>query len=424
MSWRGRDVVVAALPRGGVPVAYEVALSLDAPLEILVVRKIGAPHQPEVAMGAVGEDGVVLVNHDVVRAVGVDRQRFDDAERRERDELVRRVELYRGSRPPSDLRGRTVLLVDDGVATGATARVAARVARARGATSVVLVTPVVAADALAALREDVDEVIAIIVARGSFAVGQWYQKFDQTTDEEVLDDLGRAARRVATARDGDVPWTGPTEVVEVVTPRVRLEGVLTVPDGARTLVLVTYVGGARDEARDLAVTESLNRRGHATLLLDLLIESEENDGAAVDLDVLTRRLEDATTWVVRHGAEGVVFGYLGVGTGAVAALRAAAGDSSPVAAVVSVEGRIDLVDESTVARLRVPTLLVVGGDDPFAMTLAAALRRRLVCESRLVGVEGVSHLFSEPRAIEEATRLAGDWFDVYLARGDAPARVT
>ncbi len=209
-SWRGRGVVVAALPRGGVPVAYDVALSLGVPLEILVVRKIGVPHQPEVAMGAVGEDGVVLVNHDVVRALGVDRERFDEAQSHARDELERRVELYRGGRPPADLRGRTVLLVDDGVATGASARVAARVARARGATSVVLATPVVAGDAVASLREDVDEVIATIVARGTFAVGQWYQQFDQVTDEEVLDDLGRAARRFVSL-DDEAPWTGARE---------------------------------------------------------------------------------------------------------------------------------------------------------------------------------------------------------------------
>ncbi|MGC8510024.1 MAG: phosphoribosyltransferase family protein [Acidimicrobiales bacterium] len=413
-SWRGRDVVVAALPRGGVPVAYEVALSLGAPLEILVVRKIGVPHQPEVAMGALGEDGVVLVHHDVVRAAGVDRERFDDVERRERDELARRVELYRGSRPPADLRGRTVLLVDDGVATGATARVAARVARARGAIAVVLVTPVVAADAVASLREDIDEVIAVIVARGPFAVGQWYQRFDQTTDEEVLDDLGRAARRFARPRD-DEPWTGPTEVVDIVTSTARLEGHLSVPDAARTVVLVAHTG-AHEALRDLQVTESLNRRGHATLLLDLLVGDEARDRTAVDAELLARRLVEATTWVGHRVGDDVALGYLGAGVGAAAALRAAAGVPPPVAAVVSLGGRVDLAGDHALERLRVPTLLIVGGDDPFAVTLTSAVRRRLTCENRVVIVPGATHLFSEPGAMEQAAELAGDWFDATLSR--------
>jgi putative phosphoribosyl transferase len=411
-SWRGRDVVVVALPRGGVPVAYEVALSLGAPLEILVVRKIGVPHQPEVAMGALGEDGVVLVDHDVVRAAGVDRERFDDVVRRERDELVRRVDLYRGSRPPADLLGRTVLRVDDGGATGASARVAARVARVRGATAVVLATPVVAADALASVREDVDEVIAVIIAHGPFAVGQWYQHFDQTTDEEVLDDLGRAARRFASPREDEAPWTGPTEVVAITTSTGRLEGHLSVPDAARTLVLVADAGG-HEASRDPQLTESLNRRGHATLRVGLLVDDRAREGTA-DIDLLARRLAEATAWCERRVGVDVALGYLGAGIGAAAALRAAAGVPPPVAAVVSLGGRVDLAGDNALARLRVPTLLIVGGDDPFAMTLTSAVRRRLAGESRLVSVPGATHLFSESGALEQATQLAGDWFDDYL----------
>ncbi len=418
-SWRGRGVVVAALPRGGVPVAYDVALSLGVPLEILVVRKIGVPHQPEVAMGAVGEDGVVLVNHDVVRALGVDRERFDEAQSHARDELERRVELYRGGRPPADLRGRTVLLVDDGVATGASARVAARVARARGATSVVLATPVVAGDAVASLREDVDEVIATIVARGTFAVGQWYQQFDQVTDEEVLDDLGRAVRRFVSL-DDEAPWTGARERVDIPTSSVRLAGDLSVPEGAGTLVLVARVGGGHETSRDLQVTEFLSRRGHATLLLDLLVEGEAGDRAAVDGGLLAQRLGEATAWVAHRMGDDVTLGYLGSGAAAAAALRAAAAAPPPVAAVVSLGGRVDLVDDDAVARLVVPTLVIVGGDDPFAVTLASALRGRLICENRLVIVPGATHQFSELGVMEQATHLAADWFDVHLAR---PRRV-
>ncbi|MDF2575686.1 MAG: hypothetical protein K0S05_2598 [Agromyces sp.] len=186
--------VVLGLPRGGVPVAAELARALDAPLDVLVVRKLGLPHQPEVAMGAIGERGARVLNNDVLRSSGVSDAQLAAVERRERAELEARVSRFRGEAPIIDLAGRTAVIVDDGVATGATARVACRVARELGAASVILATPVGAPDSIAALAAmpEVDDVVCLSTPRGFMAVGMHYIDFSQTTDAEVQQILAEA----------------------------------------------------------------------------------------------------------------------------------------------------------------------------------------------------------------------------------------
>lgn len=184
------DPVVVGLPRGGVPVAAEVARALDAPLDVLIVRKVGVPRQPELAMGAVGEEGAVVRNLDVMRAAGVDEQTLRAAERRERTEVERRAELFRGARPPEPLAGRTAVIVDDGIATGATVRAACAIARARGAAKIAVAVPVAPPEVLAELRAgahpDADEVVCLEAPDDFMAVGMHYVDFRQTADEEVI----------------------------------------------------------------------------------------------------------------------------------------------------------------------------------------------------------------------------------------------
>ena len=190
---RGRDVVVVGLPRGGVPVAFEVARALEVPLDVIVVRKLGVPFQPELGMGAIGEDGVRVINDEVVRMAHVTEEQLRVVERREREELDRRARCFRGDRPRVALAGRTVVVVDDGIATGSTARAACLVARAHGARVVVLAVPVAPPSVMIDTREVADEVVCVEAQERLRAIGQWYDDFTQTSDEAVVALLERAA---------------------------------------------------------------------------------------------------------------------------------------------------------------------------------------------------------------------------------------
>jgi putative phosphoribosyl transferase len=184
-SVRG-DVVVLALPRGGVPVAVEVARALDAPLDVILVRKLGVPVQPELAMGAIGEGGIQIANEDVIRAARITNDQWTAVVDREATELERRAQRYRGDRPPVPLAGCVAVLVDDGIATGATATAACQVARARGAARIVLAVPVASRRAIEALRSAVDEIVCLETPAAFRAVGEWYENFSQTTEDEVV----------------------------------------------------------------------------------------------------------------------------------------------------------------------------------------------------------------------------------------------
>jgi putative phosphoribosyl transferase len=193
-AWAGRrDVVVLALPRGGVPVGYEVARALGAPLDVFTVRKLGVPEHPELAMGAVATGGVRVLNEDVMRMLAIPDETVEAVTREERAELARRDALYRGDRPPPDLRDRTVLLVDDGLATGATMQAAIAAIRAQAPGRIVVAVPAGAPDTCHALRMLADDVVCAVTPDPFHAVGIWYQDFSQTSDDEVRALLRRAA---------------------------------------------------------------------------------------------------------------------------------------------------------------------------------------------------------------------------------------
>jgi len=187
--WAGEDVIVLALPRGGVEVALPVAERLGAPLDVLVSRKLGAPMQPELGFGAVSEGGAIWVDEEATRALGLGPQVIEAIESREREELQRRVRAYRGGRP-LNLEGRTVLLVDDGVATGGTMRAAIRAARALGAARVIVAVPVAAPESAAEIRREVDEWVCLQEPSELWAIGVWYRSFPQLDDDRVLEMLG------------------------------------------------------------------------------------------------------------------------------------------------------------------------------------------------------------------------------------------
>jgi erythromycin esterase-like protein/predicted phosphoribosyltransferase len=237
-GYAGRpNVLVLALPRGGVPVGYEVARALGAPLDVFVVRKLGVPGYEEVAMGAVATGGVRVLNDDIVAGLRIPDYLIDAVAERELEELARRERIYRGGRPPPDVRGRTVILVDDGLATGATMLAAIRALRKLQPARIVVAVPIAAHDTCEALRAEVDEVICAITPEPFDAVGRWYEDFSQTSDEEVRALLTRPAR----PEDKEAP-----EVVEAsLTEAVRRRAYLLTGAATDYDPLMARIGDAR-----------------------------------------------------------------------------------------------------------------------------------------------------------------------------------
>ena len=410
---RGADVTVLGLPRGGVPVAFEVAEELHAPLDVIVVRKLGVPFQPEYGFGAIGEGGVRIVDDGVVRLTRLTAAQMAEVEASERVLLGRRVSQLRGDHPPVPLAGRTVIIVDDGIATGSTARAACLVARARGASRVILAVPVGSAEGTAALRGTADEVVCLHTPARLFAIGEWYGDFGQVSDEEVTILLGKAAAAGSGSVDPD-----PAEVMLNI-GGARLSGSLVIPDRAGGLVVFAHgSGSSRHSPRNRFVAAALNRAGLGTLLADLLTGEEELSRSYVfNVPLLAARLAGITGWLRGEPATAEIpLGYFGASTGAAAALWAAgASPPLPVAAIVSRGGRPDLASRR-LGQVRAPTLLVVGGADQLVLDLSQLAQKQLTCENCLEVIPGATHLFEEAGALERVADLARDWFTRHFAR--------
>jgi putative phosphoribosyl transferase len=202
-EYSGRpDVLVLALPRGGVPVAYEVAKALHAPLDVFLVRKLGLPGREELAMGAIASGGVLVLNEDLVRNLRIPKPVIEAVIAAEQEELGRRERIYRGDRPPPDVRGRTVILVDDGLATGSTMRAAVSALRQQGPARIVVAVPIGAPETCSEFEREADDVVCAVTPQPFYAVGLWYGDFSQTTDEEVHDLLERATHENAPVHEG------------------------------------------------------------------------------------------------------------------------------------------------------------------------------------------------------------------------------
>jgi len=416
----GQDVVVLGLPRGGVPVAFEVAKALDAPLDVLVVRKLGVPFQPELAFGAIGEDGVRVLNDSVVRETDLDGDVMDTVERKQRIELRRRAERFRRGRDRISLTGRVAVIVDDGIATGATAKAACQVARARGASRVVLAVPIGPDDIAARFAGYADEVVCLESPAYFFAVGQGYLNFAQTSDEKVVALLDRTQRNFAAGATADADADPPLrdEEVRVLAGPVTVAGHLTIPENPRGIVVFAHgSGSSRHSPRNRYVAEVLNQVGLATLLFDLLTPAEERNRANVfDIERLANRLVDVTGWLARDpDTASLPVGYFGASTGAGAALVAATDPSVKVGAVVSRGGRPDLAGRY-LAEVTAPTLLIVGGRDDVVLELNRRAQVAIPGECELTLVPGATHVFDEPGALEKVAELARDWFIAHLSR--------
>ncbi|MFJ6359265.1 phosphoribosyltransferase family protein [Pseudarthrobacter oxydans] len=410
---RGKDVVVLGLPRGGVPVAAEVAKALDAPLDVIAVRKLGVPFQPEVAMGAIAEGGARVLDRRVVSVARVTEDDLRTVEARERALLESRLERYRQGRTPKDLTGRTAVIVDDGIATGSTARVACKVARQLGAVKVILAVPIAPERAMDSVPE-ADQVLSLISPRSFQAVGYYYRDFSPTADEEVVRLLDAAARRER--RDRPSRAVGVDQDVQIAADGVSINGDLHLPEQCRAVVVFAHgSGSSRHSPRNRYVASVLQGAGLGTLLVDLLTPAEEvNRENVFDIPLLAGRLRAATHWLKgREDTARCRVGYFGASTGAGAALWAAAEPGAPVDAVVSRGGRPDLAGPR-LAAVRAPTLLLVGGADTQVLALNRQAMGLMRAPVHLEIIPGATHLFEEPGTLGQVAVLAREWFSRYL----------
>ncbi|MEO8282698.1 MAG: phosphoribosyltransferase family protein, partial [Pseudarthrobacter sp.] len=393
---------------------------LNAPLDIIVVRKLGVPFRPEVAMGAIGEGNARVLDQRVISLAGITEDDLRSVEREARALLKSRVERYRRGRPRLELNGKTALIVDDGMATGSTARVACQVARQLGAARIILAVPVAPAHLLDTLTEP-DEVVSLISARDFQAVGQYYGDFSPTGDEEVVQLLDALAQRDSTSGGGQ--GAAVDQEVQIPAAALTLQGDLHLPAHCEAVVVFAHgSGSSRHSPRNRYVASILQGAGLGTLLLDLLTPGEEADRRNVfDIPLLAQRLTAATQWLGSQYGPGCRVGYFGASTGAAAALWAAADAGSQVGAIVSRGGRPDLAGPR-LAAVRAPTLLIVGGADTQVLALNRAAMNEMRVLTRLEVIPGATHLFEEPGTLAQAAKLATGWFTHHLlpARNGGP----
>lgn len=399
--------VILALPRGGVPVASEVARTLGLPLDIFVVRKLGLPGHEELAMGAVASGGVRFLNEDVVAGYHISPGLIDAVAARELDRIRRLEETCRAAAPRIDVRGRDVIIVDDGLATGATMRAAVLALRRIGVGRITIAVPVGAWETCENLRAVADELICLHAPEDFRAVGLWYEDFTEVSDNEVRSLLESVAG--ADERDVEIPADG-----------VMLAGSLSVPRGARGLVLFAHgSGSSRHSPRNRYVAGVLRSAKFATLLMDLLTAGEERAEAATgelrfNIDLLASRLFSATEWAAAQPAiKELPRGYFGASTGAAAALMAAGKPESGISAIVSRGGRPDLAG-AALKRVSAPTLLIVGSRDEHVLALNEQAKAEMTATVELAIVPGATHLFEETGALERVASLARSWFERHL----------
>lgn len=403
--YRSAQPVVLAIPRGAVPMGRIIADALHGDLDVILVRKLGAPGNPEFAIGAVDEHGRVMLDEISVNRAGASRDYLQHEAKRQLALIRERRQLYTGGHAGIALAGRTVIVVDDGLATGATMLAALRAARALRPARLVCAVPVGARESLAQVATVADEMVCLATPTPFGAVGYYYRAFDQVDDASV-------AEALQASRDPAPPTRALGYPVTIRTDQVQLSGDFTSPESPRGLVVFAHgSGSSRLSARNRFVAEAMNLKGFATLLFDLLTPQEDRDRATrFDIPLLARRLQAAVDWA-RHESRhhDLPIALFGASTGAAAALVVAAERRQDVAAVISRGGRTDLAGRAVLAQVRAPTLLIVGGADPEVLQLNRAAKVVLGASAELTVVPGATHLFEEAGALEQVAELAAGW---------------
>lgn len=425
---RRPDVVVLGLARGGVPVARGVAAALGAPFDVLVARKLGVPGIEEVALGAIAEGSRQVARDPVAWYLGLPRRVVRRVAARERLEVERRVFLYRAGQSIPHLRSRTIVLVDDGLATGATLRAAVLAVRTHQPARVVVAVPVANAESAAALKADVDELVSLVTPKTFGTVSDWYEDFAPVTDADVLRLLGRDTC-VAAGSPPSVANARLERAVAIPIDGCSIAGDIGPPDDAagspnevRGLVVLAHGGGSsRNSFRNRYLAGRLRLAGFATLRLDLLTDVEQAADAECgeirfDVAHIAQRLIAAIEWAAREkmpGADRIIL--IGASTGAAAALMAAAARPALISAIVARGGRVDLAS-AVLGRVKAPVLLVVGGDDWETLRWNTEAMQSLAAKARLVVIRGAGHTFEEPGALGAVGEQVVRWVDSRDAR--------
>lgn len=436
--WRNdENALVLAIPRGGIKVGYPIAQELNLPLDVLLTRKLGVPGQEELAFGAVAPGGIRFLNSYLVEMAGITAEEVDRITNDALELLQYREHLYRANRPPLNVQGKTVILVDDGVATGATITAAIQALRQMKPASVIVAVPVATSAACEKLGHLADQLVCLHSPLDFTAVGQFYREFAQVTDEELIQLLSEAKsmHRVNKATDtpdeerSASPQASGHSDVEIDIKGSKVEGILSLPPDALGVVLFAHgSGSSRFSPRNQFVAKVLRTQQLGTLLFDLLTPEEEfldreTEQFRFDIQLLAERLVGATRWLAKNrGLRDLPLGYFGASTGAAAALVAAARLSVKVSAVVSRGGRPDLALH-VLGSVQVPSLFIVGGLDTAVIKLnQLALDVLAAPEKQLLIIPGATHLFEEPGTLEQVARNAANWFHRYFGQARAGSR--
>ena len=400
--------IILAVPRGGVPVAAEVAKELQAPLDLLLIKKIGLPGDEELAIGALGEAAEPWLNQELISKLRVHRKDIDRVITQKKAELARQNENWRDLREHVEVLGRNLIVVDDGVATGATQFAAVKLLRQMKAKKIIVAVPLGPLDTLKKLKEVADEVIYLEAPYPFFAVGPWYLNFSQVSDQEVSKYLQNLKRK-----------THRQEEFEFVDGEAKLKADLTIVKEMKGLVIFAHGSdSSRKSPRNQFVAKVFNKAGFGTLLVDLLTEFEAGNRKNVfDVALLVRRVLAATDAVIlRLKSSELPIAFFGASTGAAAALGAAVKTNHSVFAVISRGGRPDLA-EVDFAKVNVPVLLIVGGEDLQVIALNKKVEK-LLPQVTMVIVPGATHLFEESGALEKVAVLARNWLLENLPKKD------
>ncbi|HLF70775.1 MAG TPA: alpha/beta fold hydrolase [Dehalococcoidia bacterium] len=395
--------VVLGIPRGGVPVAIEVARVLGGELGVVVARKLGAPGYAELAIGATTASGASYVNSEIAEEVGATDEYIAAETTRQVLEAQRREQLFDGRRRPN-LKGRVVLVVDDGIATGATAIAAVRAVKAEGASKVVLAVPVGPPQTIERLRAEADEVVCLNEDENFGAVGEFYVDFAPVSDDEVVSLLESASPRTEASIE---------RRVEVKRDGVRLVASLTTPGGPGPFPLVIFVhglGSGKDSPRNVVIATRLQDAGFATLLFDLSGHGESSIDPEDGMDAYVQDTEAMFAWAIEQPEiDKDAIGIAGSSMGATIAAQAQAqGRVTPQTMVL----RAPPMEAQEFRGVRVPSLVLVGSHDPLRFD---AERGVAGCpELTLSVVEGASHLFEEPGTLEQALEATVGWFRTHL----------